>query len=71
MIVPINSPPIIVTAKAPNISSFTKGIIPKIVVIAARNTGRKREVEASTKARKDLSRNGFEYRLHLPKLPHS
>ena len=65
MIVPINSPPIIVTAKAPNISSFTKGIIPKIVVIAARNTGRKREVEASTKARKGS------FPEHLPKLPHS
>ena len=52
MIVPINSPPIIVTAKAPNISSFTKGIIPKIVVIADRNARRTRKVEAYTKARK-------------------
>ena len=50
MIVPINSPPIIVTAKAPNISSFTKGIIPKIVVIAASHTARKREGDASTNA---------------------
>ena len=71
MIVPINSPPIIVTAKAPNISSFTKGIIPKIVVIAARNTGRKREVEASTKARKGSPQNQILYRRSAfrPPLP--
>ena len=42
----------IVTAKAPNISSLTKGIIPRIVVMDARKTGRKREDDASRSARK-------------------
>ena len=45
MRVPTNKPPIIVTAKEPNIESGTKGIMPKMVVRLAIITGRKRDLE--------------------------
>ena len=48
--VPTSNPPIIVTAREPNKSSPSKGIIPRIVVKEAIITGRKREDDESSKA---------------------
>ena len=50
MMVPMVSPPMMVTAIEPYIGSPTKGIMPTMVVSDAISTGRTRETVASTTA---------------------
>ena len=45
MSVPMNRPPMMVTAKEPNMESGTSGIMPRMVVRLAIITGRRRDLE--------------------------